>query len=214
MKKRIFLTAICALALLAAVACGGKDGANQSSSSPEQTSSSMDEVSSSIQDNASSSAEETASSEDEASSVGGESSSSEDETSSLTSSPEADSSLEEDKSSSEDSSPETDSSFVADSSMEASSEEDSSVEDSNTVQVTFDSDGGTEVKAVILEKGEKVEKPENPQKINETQEYEFLGWYYGEEEWDFENDVVTQNITLVAKWKLVEQYTKPFLPKD
>ena len=42
----------------------------------------------------------------------------------------------------------------------------------------------------------------------------FLGWYYGDTEWDFENNAVTEDITLVAKWKLVGNYTKPFLPKN
>ena len=41
-----------------------------------------------------------------------------------------------------------------------------------------------------------------------------LGWYYEGELWDFENGVVTQNMTLVAMWKEGEHYTNPFLPKD
>lgn len=98
------------------------------------------------------------------------------------------------------------------SSDEASSEEIESVE--GYFCVTFDSDGGTVVEAVQVKEGEKITKPQNPQKINTQQEYEFLGWYYGDTAWDFDNDVVTQNMTLVARWKLVDTFTKPFLPKD
>lgn len=98
------------------------------------------------------------------------------------------------------------------SSDEASSEEIESVE--GYFCVTFDSDGGTVVEAVQVKEGEKITKPQNPQKINTQQEYEFLGWYYGDTAWDFDNDVVIQNMTLVARWKLVDTFTKPFLPKD
>lgn len=101
----------------------------------------------------------------------------------------------------------------------ASSEQDSSDVSSEETQVeeytvTFDSDGGTEIDAVTVKEGEKIIQPENPQKSSSSAEYEFLGWYYEEEQWDFENDVVTGDITLVAKWKRVDAYTKPFLPKD
>ena len=80
--------------------------------------------------------------------------------------------------------------------------------------VTFDADGGTAVAAATVKKGEKVARPADPQKISKEYEYEFLGWYYGDTEWDFENNAVTEDITLVAKWKLVGNYTKPFLPKN
>ena len=80
--------------------------------------------------------------------------------------------------------------------------------------VTFDSDGGSEVASITILAGEKVSKPTNPQKSSSSSEYEFLYWEYNGEEWDFEKNVVTSNITLVAKWKKVASYTPPFLPKD
>lgn len=80
--------------------------------------------------------------------------------------------------------------------------------------VTFDSDGGSEVVSMTILAGEKVSKPTNPQKSSSSSEYEFLYWEYNGEEWDFEKNVVTSNITLVAKWKKVASYTPPFLPKD
>ena len=36
--------------------------------------------------------------------------------------------------------------------------------------------------------------------------YEFLGWFFGEELWDFTNNRVTDDMTLVAKWK-ANEYT-------
>ena len=80
--------------------------------------------------------------------------------------------------------------------------------------VKFDTDGGSLVDSQQVEKGEKVSKPEDPKKSSSEGEYEFLGWYYGNVQWDFDSDVVTQDITLTAKWKKTDSYTNPFLPKD
>ena len=80
--------------------------------------------------------------------------------------------------------------------------------------VTFDSDGGSEVASTSVLEGEKVAKPTDPKKSSSTAEYEFLYWEYDGKEWDFENDVVVESITLVAKWKVVNTYTPPFLPND
>ncbi|MBQ8430750.1 MAG: InlB B-repeat-containing protein, partial [Clostridia bacterium] len=51
-----------------------------------------------------------------------------------------------------------------------------------------------ETRAVVP--GKKLVKPENPNKEN----YIFAGWYNGETLWNFENDVVNENITLTAKF--------------
>ena len=66
-----------------------------------------------------------------------------------------------------------------------------------TYTVTFDSDGGSEIKPVTVKDGEKVTKPEaDPTKDG----YTFKGWFNGETEYDFEASV-TANITLKAKWE-------------
>jgi uncharacterized repeat protein (TIGR02543 family) len=75
--------------------------------------------------------------------------------------------------------------------------------------VTFDCNGGSEIQSVLgLLSGKKITKPDNPEK----QGFVFEGWYkdaqYGEA-WDFDNDVVNNNITLYAKWKGIT-YTVTF----
>ena len=68
-----------------------------------------------------------------------------------------------------------------------------------TYTVTFDSDGGSEIKPVPVKDGEKVTKPEaDPTKDG----YTFKGWFNGDTEYDFET-AVTANITLKAKWEVV-----------
>lgn len=57
----------------------------------------------------------------------------------------------------------------------------------------------------IIAIGEKASKPENP----ELEGNEFLGWYLGDELFDFNNDI-TENINLIAKWEK-EVYTVTFL---
>lgn len=63
--------------------------------------------------------------------------------------------------------------------------------------VTFYSNGGSSIESAIVKEGEKVIKPSNPTKEG----YVFSGWYLLNEAWDF-NDVVTDDITLVASWVL------------
>lgn len=68
--------------------------------------------------------------------------------------------------------------------------------------VTFDADNGITIEPIKVIKGQKIPKPENPVKQSTaTEEYEFLGWYNGDVLWDFDNDMVSQDITLTAKWK-------------
>ena len=80
--------------------------------------------------------------------------------------------------------------------------------------VTFNSDGGTSVADVTVEEGEKVSKPNDPTKNTLESNYEFSGWFYGDREWNFETDEVNENVTLTAKWKLSEEYTKGYEPED
>ena len=65
--------------------------------------------------------------------------------------------------------------------------------------VTFDSAGGTSVASTEVETGKKATEPTAPERAG----YKFLGWYLGEEKWSFIGYVVTENITLTAKWEPV-----------
>lgn len=66
--------------------------------------------------------------------------------------------------------------------------------------VTFDSDGGSDVpKQVVLKYGTATE-PTAPTKAG----YSFEGWYNGDIKYDF-SEVVTENITLTARWKDIEK---------
>lgn len=76
--------------------------------------------------------------------------------------------------------------------------------------VTFDSDGGSAVNAVTVKSGEKIPEPKLPVKATLEKQYAFKGWYYQDKKWDFENDVVTENITLTAKWELTGDFTVGF----
>ena len=104
-------------------------------------------------------------------------------------------------------------------SNDGSSDMDSSDDSSNKEMrclVVFDVDGGNaSVESQYINIGEKINKPADPTKNNTAdKEYEFVGWYYENKEWNFETDVVKQDMTLVAKWKVVVEYTVPFLPED
>ncbi len=70
----------------------------------------------------------------------------------------------------------------------------------NTYTVTFDSNGGSRIESQTLVKGERAQRPANPEKTGEGSLYEFLGWYNGDTEYNFTTPV-TENITLKAKWK-------------
>ena len=80
--------------------------------------------------------------------------------------------------------------------------------------VTFDTDGGSVIEEITVAEGQKIQKPDNPEKSSRDGEYEFVCWLCNGVEWDFENDVVTENITLVAKWNVVVEYPPAVLPED
>lgn len=63
------------------------------------------------------------------------------------------------------------------------------------VTVIFYSNGGSEVSSSTIDEQTKVTKPENPTRVG----YTFAGWYIGEEEFNFNNEIA-HNITLTAKW--------------
>lgn len=64
--------------------------------------------------------------------------------------------------------------------------------------VSFDSDGGSIVSEQEIKKGELAVLPDAPTKPG----YEFIGWYLGDEKWDFANEI-SEDIKLVAKWDLI-----------
>lgn len=86
-----------------------------------------------------------------------------------------------------------------------SSDEEERVEE---FTISFNSAGGTEITAQRVKKGECATLPIEPTKTiivldnGATIEYEFVGWYRGENEYDF-SLAVNENFTLVAKWNEV-----------
>ncbi len=68
--------------------------------------------------------------------------------------------------------------------------------------VTFNSNGGTEVSSQLVKKGEKANKPTDPTKDG----YNFIEWLDGNSKYDF-NAVVMQDIKLDASWKEIIKYT-------
>ncbi len=67
------------------------------------------------------------------------------------------------------------------------------------VTITFELDGGTPLlEEVVIDKGSKLTKPANPTKDGFT----FEGWYLNNKKYNF-NDVVEEDITLIAKWEKV-----------
>ena len=68
----------------------------------------------------------------------------------------------------------------------------------NSYTVTFDTQGGSQVQSQKVMSGDKVLEPEPPTKEG----YVFLGWYLDNEEWSFIGYVVTENLTLTAKWSI------------
>lgn len=73
--------------------------------------------------------------------------------------------------------------------------------------VIFDSDGGNTVSEQIVKENGKIKRPDNPIKdIEEDYVYNFLGWYLDGELWDFDADVVKQDVTLTAKWDKIVNF--------
>ncbi len=73
--------------------------------------------------------------------------------------------------------------------------------------VTFDCGIECEIEDVEVEKGGLVEAPEDP--VREG--FIFLGWYNGEELWNFEEDTVLEDITLTAKWEEEQEHVHEFV---
>lgn len=73
--------------------------------------------------------------------------------------------------------------------------------------VTFQSEGGSKV-ASQIRANTPAAQPDNPTKEGHI----FIGWYSGEEKWNFA-DAVATDLTLTAKWQL-NQYTITFKPEN
>ena len=67
--------------------------------------------------------------------------------------------------------------------------------EANEYTITFDSNGGTKISEIKVNKDGKLEEPEAPTREG----YEFDGWYYDGELYDFDNPV-TGDIKLEARW--------------
>lgn len=66
--------------------------------------------------------------------------------------------------------------------------------------IKFETNGGTPIDPIVAIYGERIDRPEDP--IREGKY--FVGWFkdiHLTEEWDFETDTVTGNMTLYAKWE-------------
>lgn len=70
-------------------------------------------------------------------------------------------------------------------------------ENTSSFIVTFDYQGFKESSKIQIDQRKTVEKPTDPQIDN----YIFLGWYKDNQLWDFEKDIVTDDIVLTAKFK-------------
>ena len=76
----------------------------------------------------------------------------------------------------------------------------------NTYTVTFNTDGGSEIKSQTVAHGDKAAMPES---APEKDGYKFAGWYVGETEFKFDETDITENITITAKW-VINTYTVSF----
>lgn len=73
----------------------------------------------------------------------------------------------------------------------------------NNVKVQFDTDGGSKFNTQFVVKDGKIVKPKK-EPVKEG--YDFDGWYVNDELFDFDTPV-TDKLTLVAKWKKIDEDT-------
>lgn len=77
-------------------------------------------------------------------------------------------------------------------------------EGTETVTVTFDSNGGSEVEAYVVAKGKTTTEPVAPTRDG----YDFTGWYINGREFDFSKPI-NEDITIVAAWEKRPEEQKP-----
>lgn len=78
----------------------------------------------------------------------------------------------------------------------------------NTYEIVFDSNGGSDVTALVAEYGEPIAEPDEPTRTN----YEFEGWFVDSElseRFEFES-MPAYNLTLYAKWQTLAS-TEPLV---
>lgn len=68
-----------------------------------------------------------------------------------------------------------------------------------THTVTFETYGGTTIDPIEVSEGRTFTKPLNPEKLG----YKFIGWYVGEEPFNFMKTAVSNDVTLKAKWERI-----------
>ena len=66
-----------------------------------------------------------------------------------------------------------------------------------TVNFDMGYDGAQQQAPITVAEGQKIPIPTEPQRKG----YKLDGWYIGEEKYNFEKNIVTENVTLKAKWK-------------
>ena len=71
--------------------------------------------------------------------------------------------------------------------------------------VSFVTQSDTVVESQTVKDGQKVTKPSDPVKISSTEDYKL------EELWDFDNDVVKGDMTLVARWTVENRYSPDYV---
>ena len=82
-------------------------------------------------------------------------------------------------------------------------------ETSDKWMVSFDSCGGSAVQSIQVEDNNRIEEPDDPTKAG----YIFVAWYKEssyENEFNFETERVTNDITLYAKWEEQTSFTIKF----
>ena len=65
--------------------------------------------------------------------------------------------------------------------------------------VSFETNGGTPIESISVKEGTKIKKPSDPNKEG----YSLRNWSIDDYVWDFDKDVVNSDITLSAKWNLI-----------
>lgn len=71
--------------------------------------------------------------------------------------------------------------------------------DKQKYEVTFNSNGGSQVSKQTVLENEYIVKPENPTRLG----YNFKEWLYGVTTWLFDIFTVSKNITLTANWNII-----------